>query len=74
MLVLDVRFTGSLARMHSILTNFSCRFTDIGLECAGFLNGLGYDATVLVRSVVLRGFDQQMAEMVANAATEKGNF
>ncbi|XP_037026876.1 thioredoxin reductase 1, mitochondrial isoform X2 [Bradysia coprophila] len=44
----------------------------IGLECAGFLNGLGYDATVLVRSVVLRGFDQQMADMVANAATEKG--
>lgn len=49
-------------------------FADIGLECAGFLNGLGYDATVLVRSIVLRGFDQQMAEMVTNAAIEKGNF
>lgn len=47
---------------------------DIGLECAGFLNGLGYDATILVRSIVLRGFDQQMAEMVTNAAIEKGNF
>lgn len=42
------------------------------MECAGFLNGFGYDTTVLVRSVVLRGFDQQMAEMVTNAATEKG--
>lgn len=47
-------------------------FLDIGLECAGFLNGLGYDATIMVRSIVLRGFDQQMAEMVTGAATEKG--
>lgn len=44
----------------------------IGLECAGFLKGLGYDATVLVRSIVLRGFDQQMAGMVTNAMVEKG--
>lgn len=36
------------------------------------MNGFGYDTTVLVRSVVLRGFDQQMAEMVTNAAIEKG--
>lgn len=47
----------------------------IGLECAGFLKGLGYDATVMVRSVVLRGFDQQMAEIVTGAMVEKGiNF
>ena len=46
--------------------------TDIGLECAGFLNGFGYDATVMVRSIVLRGFDQQMAELVSGAAAEKG--
>lgn len=59
--------------VHNI-TMRSLIFTDIGLECAGFLNGLGYDATVLVRSIVLRGFDQQMAEMVTSAATEKGNF
>lgn len=44
----------------------------IGLECAGFLKGLGYDATILVRSIVLRGFDQQMAGMVTNAMIEKG--
>lgn len=45
---------------------------DIGLECAGFLKGLGYDATILVRSIVLRGFDQQMAEIVTSSLIEKG--
>lgn len=44
----------------------------IGLECAGFLHGLGYDATVLVRSVVLRGFDQQMAGIVTESMQQKG--
>lgn len=44
----------------------------IALECAGFLNAFGYDTTVMVRSIFLRGFDQQMAEMVAGAASEKG--
>lgn len=44
----------------------------IALECAGFLNAFGYDTTVMVRSIFLRGFDQQMAEMVAGAAAEKG--
>jgi thioredoxin reductase (NADPH) len=48
---------------------------DIGLECAGFLKGLGYDATILVCSIVLRGFDQQMAEVVTASMIEKGvNF
>jgi len=47
----------------------------IGLECAGFLKGLGYDATVMVRSIVLRGFDQQMATIVSDAMAERGiNF
>ncbi|XP_063907545.1 thioredoxin reductase 1, mitochondrial isoform X2 [Zophobas morio] len=44
----------------------------IGLECAGFLRGLGYDATVMVRSVVLRGFDQQMAGLISAAMEERG--
>ncbi|XP_046484352.1 thioredoxin reductase 1 isoform X1 [Neodiprion pinetum] len=44
----------------------------IGLECAGFLNGLGYDTTVMVRSVVLRGFDKQMANMVADEMQDRG--
>jgi len=44
----------------------------IALECAGFLSAFGYDTTVMVRSIFLRGFDQQMAELVAGAASEKG--
>lgn len=45
---------------------------DIGLECAGFLNGLGYDTTIMVRSIVLRGFDQQMANIVAEEMEQRG--
>lgn len=45
---------------------------DIGLECAGFLNGLGFDATIMVRSIVLRGFDQQMANIVAEEMEHRG--
>ncbi|KAK7871004.1 hypothetical protein R5R35_012198 [Gryllus longicercus] len=44
----------------------------IGLECAGFLNGLGYDATVMVRSVPLRGFDQQIAQLLCGEMEERG--
>lgn len=44
----------------------------IGLECAGFLNGLGYEATVMVRSVVLRDFDQQMAQIIEESMKNKG--
>ena len=33
----------------------------VALECGGFLNALGYDTTVMVRSILLRGFDQDMA-------------
>lgn len=32
----------------------------VSLECAGFLHGIGLDVTVLVRSILLRGFDQVM--------------
>lgn len=58
-----------------IVTNvfdFSLSFSYIALECAGFLNAFGYDTSVMVRSIFLRGFDQQMADMVAAAAAEKG--
>lgn len=44
----------------------------IGLECAGFLKGFGYDATVMVRSVVLRGFDQQMAGLITDEMKDRG--
>uniref|UniRef100_A0A8C6JAA0 thioredoxin-disulfide reductase (NADPH) n=1 Tax=Melopsittacus undulatus TaxID=13146 RepID=A0A8C6JAA0_MELUD len=36
----------------------------VALECAGFLAGLGMDVTVMVRSILLRGFDQEMAERI----------
>jgi thioredoxin reductase (NADPH) len=36
----------------------------VALECAGFLTGLGYDTTVMVRSILLRGFDQDMANRI----------
>uniref|UniRef100_A0A8C6NMG2 Thioredoxin reductase 2 n=1 Tax=Nothobranchius furzeri TaxID=105023 RepID=A0A8C6NMG2_NOTFU len=39
---------------------------DVALECAGFLTGIGLDTTVMVRSVALRGFDQQMAGLVTD--------
>ena len=38
----------------------------VALECAGFIRGCGYDTTVMVRSILLRGFDQQMAQMVGD--------
>ena len=36
----------------------------VALECAGFLAALGYDTTVMVRSIFLRGFDQDMANRI----------
>ncbi|KOO26048.1 thioredoxin reductase mitochondrial [Chrysochromulina tobinii] len=36
----------------------------VALECAGFLASLGFDVTVLLRSVPLRGFDRECAERV----------
>ncbi|XP_035304670.1 thioredoxin reductase 3 isoform X3 [Cricetulus griseus] len=44
----------------------------VGLECAGFLAGLGLDVTVMVRSVLLRGFDQEMAEKVGSYLEKEG--
>ena len=41
------------------LTDRSLTFLlDVSLECAGFLKGLGFDTSVMVRSILLRGFDQ----------------
>nr|ACV31866.1 thioredoxin reductase [Cryptosporidium parvum] len=36
----------------------------IGLETAGFLNELGFDTTVAMRSIPLRGFDRQCSEKI----------
>ncbi|KAL6055650.1 Thioredoxin reductase 1, cytoplasmic [Balamuthia mandrillaris] len=38
----------------------------VALECAGFLKGVGFDTTVMVRSILLRGFDQQIAEQIGS--------
>jgi len=47
----------------------------ISLECAGFLAALGHDTTVMVRSILLRGFDQQIANKVGEYMEEHGvNF
>jgi len=44
----------------------------VSLECAGFLRGLGLDVTVMVRSILLRGFDQQMAELAGDFMKTEG--
>lgn len=47
----------------------------IALECGGFLTGLGNEVHVLVRSVLLRGFDQDCAERIGEYMTAQGtNF
>ncbi|XP_038010636.1 thioredoxin reductase 1, cytoplasmic isoform X2 [Motacilla alba alba] len=44
----------------------------VALECAGFLAGLGLDVTVMVRSILLRGFDQDMANRIGEYMKEHG--
>merc|ERR1719431_1408633 len=44
----------------------------IALECAGFLAAMGLDTTVMVRSILLRGFDQQMAVKIGEYMEDHG--
>jgi len=44
----------------------------IALECAGFLAGFGNDVTVMVRSILLRGFDQDIADMIGQFMEKHG--
>eukprot|EP00003_Mantamonas_plastica_P006322 TRINITY_DN1512_c1_g1_i5.p2 TRINITY_DN1512_c1_g1~~TRINITY_DN1512_c1_g1_i5.p2 ORF type:complete len:426 (+),score=154.80 TRINITY_DN1512_c1_g1_i5:1871-3148(+) len=44
----------------------------VSLECAGFMNGVGCDTTVMIRSIPLRGFDQQMAQMITCTMADHG--
>jgi len=44
----------------------------IALECAGFMAGFGFDVTVMVRSILLRGFDQDIAEMIGQYMERHG--
>uniref|UniRef100_A0AAY4BH76 Thioredoxin-disulfide reductase n=1 Tax=Denticeps clupeoides TaxID=299321 RepID=A0AAY4BH76_9TELE len=48
------------------ITMSVCTTENVALECAGFLTGVGLDTTVMVRSIGLRGFDQQMAGLVTD--------
>jgi len=44
----------------------------IALECAGFLRGMGNDVTVMVRSILLRSFDQGCAVKVGQYMEQRG--
>lgn len=44
----------------------------IALECAGLLHAYGFDVTVMVRSIFLRGFDQECANRIAQQMELKG--
>jgi len=44
----------------------------ISLECAGFLHGIGKDVTVAVRSILLRGFDRECADMIGDHMKSMG--
>jgi thioredoxin reductase (NADPH) len=44
----------------------------IALECGGFLKGLGCEVTVMVRSILLRGFDQQLANKIGDYMEGQG--
>ncbi|XP_068128894.1 thioredoxin reductase 1, cytoplasmic [Hyperolius riggenbachi] len=47
----------------------------VALECAGFLAGLGLDVSVMVRSILLRGFDQEIADKIGEHMEDHGvNF
>eukprot|EP00758_Cryptobia_borreli_P006742 Tbor_TRINITY_DN5195_c0_g1::TRINITY_DN5195_c0_g1_i1::g.25794::m.25794/K00384/trxB, TRR; thioredoxin reductase (NADPH) len=44
----------------------------IALECAGFINGFGNEAKVMMRSIPLRGFDRQMSQLVVDSMKKRG--
>ncbi|KAJ8606869.1 hypothetical protein CTAYLR_010260 [Chrysophaeum taylorii] len=44
----------------------------VALECAGFLAGLGYPVTCMVRSVALRGFDRECVSKITDDAGRRG--
>lgn len=44
----------------------------IALECGGFMQALGIDVTIMVRSILLRGFDQQIANKIGEYMAAQG--
>lgn len=45
----------------------------IALECGGFLSSLGYETSIMVRSILLRGFDQDMAVRIGEYMEKRHN-
>lgn len=43
----------------------------VALECAGFLRGLGFDTSIMVKSIFLKGFDQQIAKKIIEYMEEQ---
>ncbi len=44
----------------------------ISLETAGFLHEMGYDVTIMVRSILLRGFDRECSNFVGDYMEKTG--
>merc|ERR1712216_402882 len=44
----------------------------IALECAGFLTAMGYDTTITVRSMLLRGFDRESVDRIGDYMAAHG--
>ncbi|KAL1521954.1 hypothetical protein AB1Y20_021600 [Prymnesium parvum] len=44
----------------------------VALECAGFIHGVGLETKVMMRSIPLRGFDQQMAGQIKTFMEQSG--
>merc|ERR1711991_631043 len=44
----------------------------VALECAGFIRDLGFEVSIMVRSIFLRGFDQEVANMIGADLADRG--
>ena len=44
----------------------------ISLECAGFIKEIGFDTTVVYRSIALRGFDRDCADKITEVLWTSG--
>eukprot|EP00439_Symbiodinium_sp_Y106_P020612 s2610_g2.t1 len=59
----------------SVLTLGALAAAKLRRRCAGFIAGFGFDVTVMVRSILLRGFDQDIANMIGQYMQKHGvNF
>jgi len=44
----------------------------VALECGGFLAGLGYETTCMIRSIALRGFDRECVDKIVAKMEQHG--